>query len=295
MARGTSLTKRYVLYIRKRGDILENASKALIIAGGVLIAILMISLILYARASISEYQNSKTELENVERIAKFNEQFAQYDRKDVAGYELISLANKVADYNAKYSNKGTNNEGYNAITLKINITKEQIKNNLSRDGTNIYLFKNVNINDIFTQSDTKNGIKEFIDSNLQAESEYGGIDVVSVIAKNIDSIFLTPERIQSYITNKKISEIDQKRNAIKKFNSLLSSNGTIQPLDISTDDKVKDSFDNHLMKEYKYKNAIYKYYEYIQFKRSIFSCKEMDYDNDTGRISYIVYKFEKIR
>ena len=91
---------------------MENASKALIIASSILLAILLISLVLYARSSVSEYQNSKLELDRVENLAKFNDQFAQYDRKDVAGYELISLANKIADYNLKYSKNGKNNEGY---------------------------------------------------------------------------------------------------------------------------------------------------------------------------------------
>ena len=81
----------------------------------------MISLILYARSSVSEYQNSKLELDRVENLAKFNEQFAQYDRKDVTGYEIISLANKVADYNYRYSNHSDarNNEGYTPIKMEI--------------------------------------------------------------------------------------------------------------------------------------------------------------------------------
>ena len=60
---------------------MENASKALIMAGGMLLAILLVSLFLYAWSLISDYQASQDSLTEIEDTAKFNEQFAQYDRK----------------------------------------------------------------------------------------------------------------------------------------------------------------------------------------------------------------------
>ena len=80
---------------------MENASKALIMAGGMLLAILIISLLMYAWSLFSKYQASKDSLSDVEDTAKFNEQFANYDRDDVKGYEIISLINKITDYNYK--------------------------------------------------------------------------------------------------------------------------------------------------------------------------------------------------
>lgn len=99
---------------------MENASKALLIAGGALISILVITLFLYAFGKISEYQTYKEELFNVEDLAKFNEQFTVYDRKDLKGSDVLSLINKVIDYNEKYTTKGTNStDSYTPINLKI--------------------------------------------------------------------------------------------------------------------------------------------------------------------------------
>ena len=44
------------------------------------------------------------------------------------------------------------------------------------------------------------------------------------------------------------------------------------------------------------KEKAYKYYEYVQFKRSLFNSKssEVKYDNVTGRIKQMVFEFVKI-
>ena len=51
---------------------MENASKALIMAGGMLLAILIISLLVYAWSLFSKYQASKDSLADIEDTAKFN-------------------------------------------------------------------------------------------------------------------------------------------------------------------------------------------------------------------------------
>ena len=80
---------------------MENASKALLIAGGILIAVLLISLIAFASKSISDYQAEKQNLADIEDASKFNEQFMQYNRSDLQGTELITLIHKVIDYNER--------------------------------------------------------------------------------------------------------------------------------------------------------------------------------------------------
>lgn len=104
---------------------MENASKALLIAGEILIAMLILSLIVYAGGKISEYQASKVELSNIKSTAKFNEQFTNYQRDDVQGYELLSLIHKVIDYNQKNTEDSTiNADAYPCIKLEINMKTE---------------------------------------------------------------------------------------------------------------------------------------------------------------------------
>ena len=107
---------------------MENASKALIMAGGMLLAILIVSLLVYAWSLFSKYQSSQDDLTDIEDTAKFNEQFTNYQRDNVKGYEILSLANKVTDYNYRKSESDrTNDENYVPITIVIYLTDDNLK------------------------------------------------------------------------------------------------------------------------------------------------------------------------
>lgn len=107
---------------------MENASKALIMAGGMLLAILIVSLLVYAWSLFSKYQSSQDDLADIEDTAKFNEQFTNYQRDNVKGYDILSLANKVTDYNDRKSNaEGAQNDAqYVPITIVITLTKDNL-------------------------------------------------------------------------------------------------------------------------------------------------------------------------
>ena len=107
---------------------MENTSKALIMAGGMLLAILIVSLLVYAWSLFSKYQSSQDDLTDIEDTAKFNEQFTNYQRDNVKGYDILSLANKVTDYNYRKSESDrTNDENYVPITIVINLTDDNLK------------------------------------------------------------------------------------------------------------------------------------------------------------------------
>ena len=100
---------------------MENASKALLMAGGILIALLVLGALLLMFNQLSDYQRSKTEIVNRSQISEFNSQFTQYARNDLQGFDLISLINKVVDYNRRTGIYGELD--YNIkIKLTINIT-----------------------------------------------------------------------------------------------------------------------------------------------------------------------------
>lgn len=72
---------------------MENASKALIIAGAILLAILIISLgiMIYNQASGVVNNNAMTEVE----VTSFNQKFEQYLGDNVRGANVNSLVNAV--------------------------------------------------------------------------------------------------------------------------------------------------------------------------------------------------------
>lgn len=108
---------------------MENASKALIMAGAVLIALLVISLLVFFFHSIRDMQSVNLTSEQVEQATEFNKQYDVYQR-DIYGSELLSIANKIADYNKKESET----KGYTKVTLEVNISKN-IDNTYFTKGT----------------------------------------------------------------------------------------------------------------------------------------------------------------
>ena len=74
---------------------MENASKALIMAGSVLIALLIIGALILMFNSLSSYQKTNVEGTRSSQIVEFNNQYDTYDRKNVRGSDLYSLLNKV--------------------------------------------------------------------------------------------------------------------------------------------------------------------------------------------------------
>ena len=79
---------------------MENASKALIIAGAILLAILIISLgiMIYNQASGVVNNNSMSEVD----ISSFNTRFTQYQGNNIRGAQVNSLLEQVRNNNVTY-------------------------------------------------------------------------------------------------------------------------------------------------------------------------------------------------
>ena len=103
---------------------MENASKALLIAGGVLISIIILSLIVIAYTNISNYYNEDRALTRIEQITKFNNEYTGYVRDDVKGSELLSLVNKIVDYNDRKADPEDIAYEHMRLTIKIGDTSE---------------------------------------------------------------------------------------------------------------------------------------------------------------------------
>lgn len=90
---------------------MENASKALLIAGGILIAILVLAVVVTVSTSTSKLAQSQDEKKLAEQTAEFNRSFEAYNKKVMYGTDIISVVNKANDYNERV--------GSNDITIKV--------------------------------------------------------------------------------------------------------------------------------------------------------------------------------
>lgn len=81
---------------------MENASKALLIAGGILIAILIVTVAVYLFANYGSIGKSYDQTLQTTETQKFNENFTRYEgREDVTIQEIVTLYNYVEEYKEK--------------------------------------------------------------------------------------------------------------------------------------------------------------------------------------------------
>ena len=110
---------------------MENASKFIQIAGGILLALIVITLIVIGYRNITDMQraNEKSTIEY--QLGEFNKKFESYNKSVVRGYEMISLTNMALDNNERYS------EADNYKPIKIWVTLRNTNASMpGADGTN---------------------------------------------------------------------------------------------------------------------------------------------------------------
>lgn len=94
---------------------MENVSKALMIAGGVLIGILVTTLLLVGLSRMRHYQEVQESSKKNEQLSEFNSQFESYNKQVITGYELISIAHMTNDTNNRY----VSSEGYKEVKVYV--------------------------------------------------------------------------------------------------------------------------------------------------------------------------------
>lgn len=101
---------------------MENASKALLIAGGVLLSILIISLGVYLFANFGGVTAQIGQNVDESQVNQFNSQFTTNVGKDnVTIYDIVSMANLATQNNKQYGfqkQPPTENNYYIAVTLQ---------------------------------------------------------------------------------------------------------------------------------------------------------------------------------
>ena len=234
---------------------MENASKALIMAASVLIAIVIISAFILMMSNLTSYQESSYQSNLSAQIAEFNNQFTTYDRSDIRGSDMISLMNRVSDYNTRYADS----EGFTEmqITIKMNGYNDK----LAFDGTNR----------IITQS-------EYTQDNI-----YLIVGKPSAVTGDITDgeIRRIEKKYQQKYCNQLASEISNIQSIIES-----GMYGTTTEKNKAFDDEkiLPNPASSYGDITVIYEDAL-KYYEYVQFKRAYFDCKgEPEYDKNTGRI-----------
>lgn len=238
---------------------MENASKALLMAGGILIALMIIGALVLMVNQIGSYQKSQQDMKENSQLAKFNLDFEKYiDDKGIKGTDIVSLINKIIDYNAKAANGGTNNSVDYSIKMSITVkglTEFNQKYAYNNQSDNNSLFPM----DIYTLDNTsKNNEIKTILENFAACEKSIGIEKM----KQLSAIY-DPTKNEN--TNK---------NDIK--NKLIEINSAYQNWNGRDPDMV----------------TIKKYRQYSEFKSSTFVISQSP-KYEKGQIKDLYFKFDK--
>lgn len=273
---------------------MENSAKAIIIAGGMFILIMVITLLVIFGRSLSSYMQGQHDKEMVKQITEFNNKFANYQGTELRGNELISVLNRVIDYNALEAGE----YGYDPVLVEIDLVDRNaldsvIKFNSTDEN---FLFKK-NVRKIKNSKDSDDELKTISQKGTTILSKYSDKE------KYPDNYIpkLTDTKLQKL--SAEISNIAQKQDnsswldgydrkevynstRAKKLTNILgyqvSAEGT-EKCKINVDGIEKDIIPA-------VKKATCEYYQYTQFKRIMFKCTLIEYSQDTGRINKMSFE-----
>lgn len=236
---------------------MENISKALLIAGGVLFAILVLTLLIIFRGKISSYFTEQHNAKILEQVTEFNNKFENYNGQTIRGSELISVMNRVVDYNRTYSDI----QGAERVIMRVefpdNHQKDLLYTGVTMSSSDI-LFANSTISNV-SGDDNISKI-----SGLSSElANSTGIDDTKLqkLSANI-SIICSTDPNDVNIRNEKLQKILGYRKGTTVGDTELR----------------------------KIQSATLKYYQLTQFKRTMFKCTDVVHDQKSGRINKISFQ-----
>lgn len=106
---------------------MENASKALLIAGGVLIAILIVSVLVVTLNIVNSNQKTREKALATEQLAEFNQKYESYNKKALRGTDIITLMKMAIENN----NSATSDNPY-YINVIIDLGSKKIEDGSTR-------------------------------------------------------------------------------------------------------------------------------------------------------------------
>ena len=240
---------------------MENASKALLIAGGVLISLMVISGLILVMRKVGDFQTANQDARLEKQTLEFNNIYESYNRKNIRGNEMVSLMNRVLDYNERKTA-----EGYTEMQVVFEISQDIIDRNICFETPSVLINRTTY---------TEDEIDEIVGIPDQNHSEYSvrgienkyGQKYASQLASEISTIKDLRDDYQA--SRKTRSEIDEEFATKYRFPKKVSE---------------YDGGINQMYEDAKL------YYEYVQFKRAYFDCISTDYDDDTNRIIKMEFK-----
>ena len=237
---------------------MENVTKALIMAAGILLSIMILSLLVIFGSRLSGYFSQEHDSKIIEQDTKFNAQFENYNQETIRGNELMSVMNKVVNYNTAIADT----EKYEKVKMSVDF-KGKERSFLFNEETDTSILNGL----------LRNG---YLENNESSDSNLSKITSIPTTLPNKAGVEETQlQRLAAELHN---IDIDTSQNDLvetrnKKLKSILG--------------RVPSSAD--ITKIIKFTKQ---YYQYTQLKRAMFKCTSVGHNtNQTGaRVNSITFE-----
>lgn len=81
---------------------MDNATKAILIAGGILLALLTLSVMVAMFGSMQQMEEAKDKKEVIAEMNEWNAEWEAYNKKVMYGSDVLTVVNKAAEVNHKF-------------------------------------------------------------------------------------------------------------------------------------------------------------------------------------------------
>lgn len=250
---------------------MENASKALIIAGGVLVSMIIISLLVVFYNSITSLQSTKQSIKAEEQSAEFNKQFEGYAKNNIIGSEFLSLVNRVIDYNRRYTNDGY----YNYTQMTLNITFNNSIDIITANNNILSQARATQLSIVENQQYNQDEFKSIIDGIQSEIDRLGSYRTTSGRIIDMNTVLA----LRTVQNNSLGTYTDNINNQIihSEFTYYLSQIG-VQPNEFNEVQNARTTYTN-------LKSVLTQ----IKSKRFNANIDQWQYDQNTGRLTDIVF------
>lgn len=258
----------------------SSMSRALIMVAGVLLAMLVIALVTFSFKRIGSWAEEADQEVLIEQVQKFNKEYEAYDKDLMYGVDVISCLNKAKSNNDAI--KGKYSEALDTsyeVQVTVNLKDSKLDQSLI-----VYHITNSNAG---KQQEYSNGDGPTKFQNGKKTLEQLGFSFLKTSYSNLSNVFKANTVIKTINSQKldlgtkelKLTKDSYDDSTIIK---LLSASNAVSQIVKNTDYTTKNDPEGWTMAEFR--TGLY----YLKTKK--FTCTNIGYDSQTGRVNKIDFK-----
>lgn len=294
---------------------MENAVKALEMAAGVLLGVILMAAVAYFFTQISTWPENEDDLASSEQLAKFNQEYEVYNKSKMYGVDVLSCLNKVISNNEKYAQGGAflggnaslgdlkQRENY-WINIKLKLKSDleeclivyycndrnSIAEKVSENGKSVYVRDISKFSNAITKvrgNDSDTHYTNFTTNTEIKKSMYNDppTNSLTVDIFGNSSAYKDPDGYISLIykdSNGDVSDMNPDVTNLLNRIQTLSNNESSSNLTYVVSNRDKNTYTTWTSIEWR--TVLY------DLKNRKFTCKDMTYNTTTGRVNEIIFE-----